>query len=145
MVFAFVALSLDAGARMRNVFADHLDGKKKKKSDQSNVFHRVQSNLMAVIKTVGFEFTWRGRGLTSVSSRLGMVNVEWIQQYVSMTLPGTPSTMQSMGSPIYWRDVTTSEKPIKMITVAWARQQSSMIRNPKEFPLHFSDGLPGFT
>ena len=54
----------------------------------------------------------------SDASRFGMVNVEWIQQYVSITLPGTPSTMQSIGSPMYWREVTTSEKAIRTMTVA---------------------------
>jgi len=52
------------------------------------------------------------------SGDLGTEKVEWIQQYVSITLLGISSTMQSMGSPMYCLEVTSSEQTIRMMKVA---------------------------
>ena len=49
---------------------------------------------------------------------VGMEYVECIQQYVSIILFGTPSTIQSMGSPKYCFDVTTRDAVRKTKTVA---------------------------
>ena len=46
-----------------------------------------------------------------------MEKVEWIQQYVSMMPEGTPSTMQSIGSPMYWREVTNREHNTNTMTL----------------------------